>query len=149
MTDSQASGSAVARVAAQRKSAIKQRKFLIGGALVLLAIAYLIYSSMAGSTVYYMTPTEVKNQGQTLEGQAIRVGGTVVDGPVDFDGKNMILKFNITDNTTTFPVIYKGVVPDAFKPGVDVVVEGKYTSSGVFEATSLLAKCPSKYVPET
>ncbi|MCL5263740.1 MAG: cytochrome c maturation protein CcmE [Chloroflexi bacterium] len=148
MIGSQARSRPLSAVSPRKTSFLKQRKFLIGGALVVLAIAYLVYSSLQGSTVYYMTPTEVKNQAQSLEGQVIRVGGTVVDGPVNFDGKNMILKFEVTDNTTTFPVVYKGVVPDAFKPGVDVVIEGKYTAAGVFEATSLLAKCPSKYVPE-
>lgn len=149
MIESQASGKAIASAPARGKATLKQRKFLIGGAVVVAAIAYLIYSSMAGSTVYYMTPTEMKNQAEALQGQAVRVGGTVVDGPVNYDAKTRTLKFDITDNTTTFPVVYTGVVPDAFKPGVDVVIEGKYTSSGVFEATTLLAKCPSKYVPET
>ena len=42
-------------------------------------------------------------------------------------------------------VAYRGVVPDVFGPDVDVVVEGKLTPAGTFEATSLLAKCPSRY----
>lgn len=147
MIDSQATGARVA-TAPRNQSAVKQRKFLIGGALIVLAIAYLMYSSLANSTVYYMTPTEAKNQAEAMEGQIIRVGGRAVDGPVNYDAKSMILKFDVTDDTTTFPVAYKGVVPDAFKPGVDVVVEGKFNPSGVFEATTLLAKCPSKYVPE-
>lgn len=43
------------------------------------------------------------------------------------------------------PVSYRGVVPDVFGPDVDVVVEGKLTTAGTFEATTLLAKCPSRY----
>lgn len=42
-------------------------------------------------------------------------------------------------------VAYRGVVPDVFSHDVDVVVEGTLTSGGVFEATTLLAKCPSKF----
>jgi len=42
-------------------------------------------------------------------------------------------------------VVYSGVVPDAFKPDADVVLEGKLTASGTFEADNLLVKCPSKY----
>lgn len=148
MTGNSASGQAAVFAPRARQSAIKQRKFLIGGAIVVLAIAYLIYSSMAGSTVYYLTPTEVKNQAGELQGQIVRIGGTVVDRPVNYDAKTRTLRFEITDNTTTFPVVYVGIVPDAFKPGIEVVVEGKYTAAGVFEATTLLAKCPSKYVPE-
>ncbi|MDA8187830.1 MAG: cytochrome c maturation protein CcmE [Dehalococcoidales bacterium] len=147
MVESEITNARVAR-APKKKSSVKQRKFLIGGALIVLAIGYLMYSSMGGSTVYYMTPTEAKNQVQALNGQIIRVGGRAGDGPANYDGKTMVLKFDVTDDTTTFPVVYKGVVPDAFSPGIDVVIEGKFNSSGVFEATTLLAKCPSKYEPE-
>jgi cytochrome c-type biogenesis protein CcmE len=45
-------------------------------------------------------------------------------------------------------VIYRGVVPDVFGPHADVVVEGRLTSSDVFEASTLLAKCPSKFEAE-
>jgi len=45
------------------------------------------------------------------------------------------------------PVVYKGVVPDAFQPEAEVVMEGTLAPSGTFEAASLLAKCPSKYNP--
>ena len=46
---------------------------------------------------------------------------------------------------TSLPVVYSGVVPDAFKQNADVVVEGSLTRAGTFEADSLLVKCPSKY----
>ena len=46
---------------------------------------------------------------------------------------------------TTFPVHYQGPLPDTFQEGADVVVEGKYSAAGGFEATTLLTKCGSRY----
>ena len=49
----------------------------------------------------------------------------------------------------TVPVVYKGTVPDAFKAGGDIVVDGRY-ANGVFTAIpgTLITKCPSKYAPK-
>lgn len=129
-------------------SSLKRRKFIIGGAIVLLAIAYLMYSSMQGATVYYLTPTELINRVETISDQGVRVGGTAVEGTIKYDNSTRTLTFTVGDEQTQIPVVYKGVIPDTFKEGVDVVIEGKYTPQGLFEASTLLAKCPSKYVPE-
>ena len=51
------------------------------------------------------------------------------------------------DDGGTLPVVYKGLVPDIFAPGIQVVVEGHYVN-GVFEASTLLAKCPSKFTSQ-
>jgi cytochrome c-type biogenesis protein CcmE len=53
----------------------------------------------------------------------------------------------ITDGARALPVAYSGVVPDIFKDGRQVVVEGALGRDGTFEATTLLAKCPTKYTP--
>jgi cytochrome c-type biogenesis protein CcmE len=51
--------------------------------------------------------------------------------------------------TATVPVVYRGSVPDLFRPGRDIVVEGRL-QNGVFVALpgSLVTKCPSKYAPK-
>jgi cytochrome c-type biogenesis protein CcmE len=51
----------------------------------------------------------------------------------------------VTDGATTFPVDYRGLAPDTFTDGVDVVVEGRLGRDGTFHATTLLAKCASRY----
>jgi cytochrome c-type biogenesis protein CcmE len=53
----------------------------------------------------------------------------------------------MADDGGSLPVVYKGMIPDIFGPGIQVVVEGRYVD-GTFQATSLLAKCPSKYTAE-
>jgi cytochrome c-type biogenesis protein CcmE len=127
----------------------RNAKFLVGGAVVALVIAYLMYSALPGSTLYYMTVSELKGMGPSVYGEQVRVSGKVQEGSVQWDNKERILRFSMTDETNTVPVVYKGIVPDAFRPGGDVVVEGKYDAGGVFLATSLIAKCPSKFIPST
>jgi cytochrome c-type biogenesis protein CcmE len=65
------------------------------------------------------------------------------------DAKQQIT-FTISDsNGQSLPVVYSGIVPDIFAPGIQVVVEGHYTGQGPFQAQTLLAKCPSKFTAAT
>ncbi|MCL4459186.1 MAG: cytochrome c maturation protein CcmE [Chloroflexi bacterium] len=125
----------------------KNRKFLIGGLIIALAIAYLIFTAMRGGTAYYITVSELKSKGHSIYGEPVRLLGRVVDGTIERDAKNLMVKFRVAEGGEQVPVVYKGVPPDAFTDGADVVLEGKYTASGTFEANTILAKCPSKYEP--
>ena len=51
----------------------------------------------------------------------------------------------MTDGAQVYTVAYKGIAPDTFTDGVDVVVEGRLDTNGTFQATTLLAKCASRY----
>ena len=55
------------------------------------------------------------------------------------------MSFSVTDGAEVIPVTYRGVIPDTFTDSVDVVVEGRYNKDGTFVATTLLAKCASRY----
>lgn len=78
----------------------------------------------------------------------VRVSGLVVGETIDWDPQQLILRFEIADDGGSLPVLYKGVRPDMFRDGAQAVIEGKYSSGGVFEASTLLLKCPSKYAEE-
>ena len=121
-------------------------KFLLGGIIVALAVAYLVFSGTQGAMVYYLTVGEVKARGE--QAGYVRVAGTVVDGSIVRDDKTTTVRFVIADGSETLPVVYNQVPPDAFKDGASVVVEGRMTPDGTFEAKQLLAKCPSKYESE-
>jgi len=124
----------------------KRLRFIIGGIILVLALGFLIYTGMRGTMRYYMTVSELVAKGNSAHGEGVRLGGRVVEGSINWDSLKLELKFNITDGKRKIPVLYKGVVPDAFKSGAQVIVEGTYSPGGVFRATTLLAKCPSKYV---
>ena len=119
-------------------------KFIIAIGVIALAIAYLVYGGVRDAMVYYLTVKELKERIPSVYEQKVRVSGNVVPGSIrkSLDGN---LEFKIADGGDTIDVIYKGIVPDIFKDGVQAVVEGNYTSENIFKADLLLAKCPTKY----
>jgi cytochrome c-type biogenesis protein CcmE len=109
---------------------------------------FLVYVSIAGGRTPQLRPSQ-------LAGHAGRVSlvGRVV-GPVHGSGYSSGgLRFAVSDiggaRATAVPVVYHGSVPDLFKVGRHVVVDGRYRN-GVFVAKrdSLVTKCPSKYSPK-
>lgn len=124
---------------------MKKKKFFIAGIIVFLAIAYLGYIGFRGAATYYLTVSEFLEQGSAIYGENVRVNGQVVSGSVE--QKGLMLRFTINEGGKNLPVVYKGVVPDTFRVGADVVVEGKLNPDGIFEAHTLMPKCPARYVP--
>ena len=120
------------------------RKVLIAVAVFVLVGAYLAYSGARSSMAYYLTVGELLDRSSTVRDADIRLGGKVAPEGLACDQVSGVLRFVVTDGTRTLPVRYRGVVPDAFKPGADVVVEGRYDGTA-FVAQRLFAKCPSKF----
>jgi cytochrome c-type biogenesis protein CcmE len=123
-------------------------KFLIGGALVLSTAGYLMASSIKETGVYYLTPSELSAHVASDAGfhdMGVKLGARVVPGTIVREPGGKRYAFRVTDGATTFPVDYRGLAPDTFTDGVDVVVEGRLGRDGTFHATTLLAKCASRY----
>jgi len=120
------------------------KKLLIGGSIILIVVAYLFWSGMKDSSVYFMTVEEFFNQVDQVEGKGTRVNGDIVPGSINWDAQNILLTFQLTDGKNVLNVRHNGVAPDTFIEGLSVVVEGKY-ENGIFNATQIMTKCPSKY----
>ena len=118
----------------------------IGGAIIVVVIGWLILSNIGGSSAYYKTVEELLAEGPS--NRLVRGTGFVVDESIEWDPQQMVLRFEIADESGSLPVLYEGPRPDLLEDGTQAVVEGRYTRDGVFEATSVLLKCPSKYEPE-
>jgi cytochrome c-type biogenesis protein CcmE len=121
---------------------------MIGGVLVLGTAGYLMASSIGETGMYYLTPGELaaKVEGDsTFYNTGVKMGARVVPGTIDRDPSGRAVKFAVTDGAQVIPVSYRGVIPDTFTDSVDVVVEGRYHRDGTFVATTLLAKCASRY----
>jgi cytochrome c-type biogenesis protein CcmE len=127
---------------------IPKAKFIIAGSLILGGIGFLMFSGIDGSMVYYYTVSEIHRDGSELSGKGIRVSGHVLPGSVLKNSSGSAVEFVVFEKSSNrrMPVHYEGLIPDTFKDNAEVVVEGVFDSnSPVFEATTLLAKCPSKY----
>jgi cytochrome c-type biogenesis protein CcmE len=140
---------AVARPSAGAPAGGRRLKLLVAGGTIALAIVYLVVTALQTSTVYYITVGELLSRGPTTQAQQVRVAGDVVPGSVERIDAGLALRFLVHDGSGEMPVYYKGgPVPDIFGDQVQVVVEGKVGPDGTFQASTLLAKCPSKFETE-
>ena len=127
---------------------LRKKRFLIGGTIVFVAIAYLGFMGFQSSATYYYTVSELMEHGSSIYGENVRVDGQIAPGSVQQEAAGRTLRFIISDEEANLPVVYQGLVPDTFKVGNEVVVEGHLNSSGIFQANTILTKCPSRYVSE-
>jgi cytochrome c-type biogenesis protein CcmE len=129
-------------------------RFVIAALLLAGAVAYLMYTGVRQTAVYYLTIDEFLSKRDGLVNEGVRIAGRVEPGSVR---KRMTpageeLNFRLADFKTdgaandAVAVQFIGVTPDMFKAqgGSDVIVEGKY-HDGTLYAQSLLTSCPSKY----
>jgi cytochrome c-type biogenesis protein CcmE len=129
---------------------LKKKKFFIGALIVVAAIAALSVRAFAGSATYYYEVAELVSKGDAIRGDTVKVRGVVGEGSVVRQTAGARLDFTLADagsSTNSIPVAYQGVVPDTFQEGREVVCEGAWGADGIFRATVLMPKCPSKYTP--
>lgn len=125
----------------------RNRRFLIGGIIILGALSYVIYGGMQQALVYFVTPSELKAKETASADKFLRMGGMVVKGSLQRDVKNLTYQFELTDGAVTFPVFFRGVPPDLFREGTGAVVEGRIGKDGVFQASTIMAKHAEEYSP--
>ncbi len=114
----------------------RKRWLLVIVAVLAVGLSYGVYSLVIHTGVDYLTVSELKSQAESLQSQRVRVGGKIAPGSIDWDDESKVMKFALIDDKESLTIIHKGIVPDNFKPGADLVVEGKYRSDDTFEAVS-------------
>jgi cytochrome c-type biogenesis protein CcmE len=126
----------------------KQRRLtIIGCSLGVLALAAgLVLNALRDSIVFFSTPTMVSEQ-HIAPGRRFRLGGMVQQGSLE-RGDNLAITFEIADGDAKLPVAYRGILPDLFREGQGVIVEGALDAAGVFKADTVLAKHDETYMPK-
>lgn len=151
-------------------------KFIIGGLLIVAAVAYLIISSTQASAQYFLTIEELNQKVAEVGDRELRVSGAVIGDSVEYDPQTLTLRFTVVhvpaDNDeieaqgglaevlhqavnnpalARINVVYTGVKPDLLRHEAQAIMTGKMGEDGAFYAEELLLKCPTKYeeaVPE-
>ena len=127
-------------------------KFFVGSAVIVAALAGLMIMGVRSTSVYYLRIDELAARGEGAYNQDVRLAGELdkasVQRSADPMTGNPVLRFNLVDRNELLPVVYAGIIPDTFGKGESVVVEGRYTRAGVFEAKTVFVQCPSKYEAE-
>jgi cytochrome c-type biogenesis protein CcmE len=133
----------------------RDRRFFAGLVGVAAVVSYLIYTGISDTLVYYLTPAEllarVEASPETIE-QGVKVSGMLVPHSYSHSTEELLHRFVIEDPNDTsirMNVEFRHPLPDTFDDSgeleVEVVMQGRYRSDGVFEATEVLTKCGSRY----
>ena len=93
----------------------------------------------------FFTPTQVA-QGEVATGQHIRIGGMVREGSVISADDSLAVEFMATDYVHDVPIYHEGILPDLFREGQGIVVEGSLDAAGIFQASKVLAKHDENYM---
>ena len=124
----------------------RKRLTLIGAAMAVVALALgLILFALRDNVVFFYSPSELAEK-NIKAGANLRVGGLVKPGSLVKLGGDRI-KFAVTDLKQDVTVSYDGALPDLFREGQGVVVEGQMAAPGEFRASTVLAKHDEKYMP--
>ena len=123
-------------------------KFIVGGVVIVAALAWLGFVGFQESKAYYITVDELQNMKGSFEGKTLKIAGDVVSGSIDRSKPQM--EFVIAGLKNQVRIRYTGsdIIPDTFKDGSKALVEGTIDSGGVFSARHIEAKCASKYEAE-
>jgi cytochrome c-type biogenesis protein CcmE len=124
----------------------KQNRLIIIGAagLVLSLAAGLSLYAMNDKIVFFKSPSDIASEGLP-PGQRVRVGGLVKDASWQREGTAHV--FTVTDTAKDLVVRYNGIMPDLFREGQGVVLDGAVSADGAFVADTVLAKHDENYIP--
>ena len=128
-----------------------RNRLIILGAVVALAVAYMIYAAFPGNALYFLTVSEFMGGEEYQDGRVLRVSGKLVPDSFQREDGGALARFQLVDKEgnaggASLDASYVGVMPDLFfNPHSEIILEGSYASNQVFEADSILVKCPSKY----
>jgi cytochrome c-type biogenesis protein CcmE len=124
----------------------QRRLVLIGAVLAILSLAAgLALTAFRESIVFFVTPSELAAK-PVEPGKRFRIGGLVKEGSLVREG--LSARFEVTDGGASFPVIYRGMLPDLFREQQGVVAEGAFDAAGTFRADTVLAKHDERYMPK-
>lgn len=131
---------------------MKNGRFFVGLVGVAAMVAWLMWTGISDSMVYYLTPGELLERVEsepTFHEIGVKVGGRVVEGSwarrKSGSGTHEFLVSDLEDPEVTFAVRYGDILPDTFNDEAEVVVEGIYGADGIFRAHTVLTKCGSRF----
>jgi cytochrome c-type biogenesis protein CcmE len=125
----------------------QQRLILIVLALLLLGGASgLVLFALSDSVAFFVTPSDIAT-GKIDVDRRFRLGGLVVDGSIERNGNDGVVRFRLSDQVNQVPVSYQGILPDLFREGQGIVAQGVLGADGVFVASEVLAKHDENYMP--
>ncbi len=123
----------------------QRRRLWIAGVVVLAALGFLVVRGLGNATLYFRTADEAVAQREQLGDRRFRIEGDVVDGTVQQVGNDV--SFVLTSKNVEVPVRHKGDPPELFRPGIPVVLEGRFQGD-YFSSDRIMVRHSETYVAE-
>ena len=126
------------------------RIYLVALILFAAGMGYLVWSGLSEGSTYHIDVADALHM-PVEKLQAVRVFGTVSPENIARGAGSLGVTFFLQDQNapgTVLEVVYKGAVPEGFKPGIELYAEGNCqpgaNGTKVLQASGLTTKCPSK-----
>ena len=110
-----------------------------------MAIALVLFALRQNINLFY-TPSQIASLEQWPT-HTVRLGGLVQKNSVEHIAHDLTVKFIITDSNMDIPIVYHGILPNLFREGQGVIVQGKFNQQKHFIAEEVLAKHDENYRP--
>ena len=123
----------------------QRRRLWVAGAIVLAALGFLVFRGLGNATMYFRTADEAVAQRQAIGDDRFRIEGAVVLGSVSQLGDDVA--FRIESKGVEVPVVHHGDPPEMFKPGIPVVLEGRFEGE-TFDSDRIFVKHSETYVAD-
>ena len=120
-----------------------RRRLVVAGLVVLAALGFLVVRGLGNATLYFRTADEAAAQRHQLGDRRFRIEGAVVAGTVKQAGDLVV--FDIENKDVRVPVQHQGSPPELFKPGIPVVLEGRFQGEH-FASDRIMVKHSEDYV---
>ncbi len=128
---------------------MSKKGYIIGITVILITFGFLLIKGLDRSMMTYIEVGQLLNQSQlTSENEVYQITGIVQPGSIKTSGGGQLtfILQDLKDASLLVPVTYHGIIPDNFKPGLQVVVQGRFSrKSRIIQGEQILVKCPSKY----
>jgi cytochrome c-type biogenesis protein CcmE len=112
--------------------------------LILGALTFVVFRGLSSATLYFYNADEAVERRDSLGERRFRVQGEVQDDVVETDGG---ARFTIVFDGASVDVDHVGDPPDLFRPGIPVVLEGRWDGE-VFASDRMLVKHSEEYKAE-
>jgi cytochrome c-type biogenesis protein CcmE len=130
----------------RRRLLATRRRQVIAGVVIVGAIAFVLVEGLSNATSYFLYTNQAVAQRASLGTKPFRIEGTVED---DVRRAGQYTDFSITANGVTVPIVSTGSPTSLFKPGIPVVLEGHWATTGpVYDSNLIMVKHTANYVEQ-
>lgn len=124
-------------------------KLILVSTTLILTVSFLAYAGVQSGGWIYAVEVDEYMGNAAFQSQRVRLHGVVAAENFQVQPSALSARFTLQSKSRPLVVAFRGIIPDQFQAGSNVLVEGKLADDGTFHADVLMTKCASKYEPDS